>query len=191
MLKNIGFALTGSFCTHEQILTEIENLVCKGYNVIPIISETVACTSTRFGSAENLQKKLKKLTNNDIIDTKVKAEVVGPNNLIDILIVAPCTGNTLAKIANGVTDTCVAMVVKSHVRNNKPVVIAISTNDALGNNMENLAKLIASKNFYFVPFGQDNPEKKPKSMIADFSLIEQTMIMAEQKEQIQPLLIRR
>lgn len=189
MIKSVGFAITGSFCTHEKILKEIQYLVDKGYDVLPIISETVACTSTRFGSHEKFVENLEKITGKKVIDSKVKAEVVGPNNLIDILVIAPCTGNTLSKLANSITDTSVTMVAKSHVRNNKPVVIGISTNDALGNNMCNLAKLISSKNYYFVPFRQDSPLKKPKSLISDFSLIEETMIEAERGNQLQPLML--
>lgn len=189
MFKNVGFAITGSFCTHERILTEIKKLVDVGYNVIPIVSETVAVTNTRFGKAEDLLKKLKNVTKNNVISTITGAEVIGPNNLIDVLIIAPCTGNTVSKLANAITDTSVTMVAKSHVRNNKPVIVAISSNDFLGNNMINLAKLMAFKNYYLVPFGQDDFSKKPKSLVADFSLIEKTMLMAEQNKQIQPILI--
>jgi len=190
MIKKIGFAITGSFCTHEKILVEIQKLKDKGYDILPIISETVAVTSTRFGSHEWFVSQLESITGHPVIDSKVKAEVVGPQNMIDILVIAPCTGNTLSKLANAVTDTSVTMVAKSHVRNNKPVVIGVSTNDALGLNMCNLAKLLSAKNYYFVPFGQDSPSKKPKSLIADFTKIEETILEAEQGRQIQPLLIK-
>jgi len=189
MINTIGFAVTGSFCTHEKILTEIQKLKDKGYDILPIVSENVACTNTRFGTSAEFISRLEQITGHPVIDSKVKAEVVGPKNMIDVLVVAPCTGNTLAKLANAITDTTVTMVAKSHVRNNKPVVVGVSTNDALGTNMCNLAKLLATKNYYFVPFGQDSPDKKPKSLIADFSKIEETVLSAMEGKQIQPILI--
>ncbi|MDD4816229.1 MAG: dipicolinate synthase subunit B [Clostridia bacterium] len=189
MIKNIGFALTGCFCAHQNVVVEIENLIKKGYNIIPIISETTSKTSTRFGNAEELKKQLLDITRNQPLDSIVAVEPTGPKNMLDIIVVAPCSGNTIAKIANGVNDTCVTMAVKSHLRNNKPVVIGVSTNDALGANFKNIATLMSVKNVYFVPFGQDDFQNKPKSLVADWSLIEQTMLMAINKEQIQPVLL--
>lgn len=188
MIKNIGYAITGSFCTHAVILDSVKELVSKGYNILPIITNSVASTDTRFGTAIDFINSLKLITGNTPIDNIVSAEPVGPNNLIDVLVVAPCTGNTLSKLANAITDNAVTMVAKSHLRNNKPVVIGISTNDALGLNSYNLAKLINSKNIYFVPFSQDDAFKKPKSLIADWSLIEDTVLEAMQGKQIQPIL---
>ena len=188
MIKNIGFAITGSFCTHERILDSIKDLVSKGYNIVPIVTSAVANTDTRFGTATDFINSLKLITGNTPIDNIVSAEPIGPNNLIDILVVAPCTGNTLSKLANAITDNAVTMVAKSHLRNNKPVVIGISTNDALGQNSFNLAKLINSKNIYFVPFAQDDALKKPKSLISDWTLIEDTVLEAVQGKQIQPIL---
>lgn len=189
MIKNIGFAITGCFCAHQNVVVEIQNLVKKGYNIIPIISETTAKTDTRFGKSEDLKKQLYEITGNQPLDSIVAVEPTGPKNMLDIIVVAPCSGNTLAKIANGVNDTSVTMVVKSHVRNNKPVVIGVSTNDALGQNFKNIAVLMSTKNIYFVPFGQDDFQNKPKSLVADWSLIEQTMLGAMNKEQVQPVLL--
>ena len=190
MIKNIGMAITGSFCTHDKILEKIEELKNKGYNIIPIFSDKVSTTDTRFGSAKAFRKKIIELTGNIPVENIVEAEPLGPKGMIDALIVAPCTGNTLAKLANAITDNAVTMATKAHLRNNKPVVIAISTNDALGLNLSSIATLMNSKNVYFVPFGQDNPDKKPKSMIADWNLLEETLLKAEENEQIQPVLIK-
>lgn len=186
----IGFGITGSFCTHDLILNEIKNLVEKGYKIIPILTDKVLTTSTRFGTAQDFILKIENLTGNKVVSTIVEAEPIGPKNLIDILVVAPTTGNTLAKLANAITDNAVTMVFKAHVRNNKPVVIGISSNDALGLNLKNIATLLNTKNIYFVPFAQDDPIKKPKSLIADYSKIEETIEGALKGEQIQPLLIK-
>ena len=140
----IGFGITGSFCTHDLILNEIKNLVEKGYKIIPILTDKVLTTSTRFGTAQDFILKIENLTGNKVVSTIVEAEPIGPKNLIDILVVAPTTGNTLAKLANAITDNAVTMVFKAHVRNNKPVVIGISSNDALGLNLKNIATLLAT-----------------------------------------------
>ena len=190
MSRNVGFAICGSFCTYDKILNQIQNLVNNGYNVIPIFSKAVVETDTRFGTAKEFYDKVVELTNNIPIRNIVEAEPVGPSGLIDVLVVAPCTGNTLAKLANAVTDDAVTMVTKSHLRNDKPVVIGISTNDALGLNFKNLATLVVAKNIYFVPFGQDSPDKKPKSLIADWNQIEKTIEKALEGKQIQPMIIR-
>lgn len=186
---NIGFAITGSFCTHEQILQSIGELVDKGYAVYPIVSDTSLKTNTRFGTAKNLIKKLEAITSHKALGDIVAVEPTGPQGLFDVIVVAPCTGNTLAKIANGINDTSVTMAVKAHIRNNKPVVIGISTNDGMGMNFKNLATLFAAKNFFFVPFGQDDFEKKPKSLVADWQKLEKTIELALCGEQIQPVLI--
>jgi dipicolinate synthase subunit B len=186
---NVGFAITGSFCTFDQILGEMQNLKNKGHNILPVFSYSVSNTDTRFGTAEGFKKSVIEITDNSPIVTLQQAEPVGPNNLIDVLVIAPCTGNTLSKLANAITDTPVTMVAKAHLRNNKPVVIGISTNDALGQNLKNIATLLNAKNIYFVPFRQDDPIKKPKSMISDYSLIEATINEAFNHKQIQPLLL--
>ena len=191
MEKNrIGFAITGSFCTHDRILKVMEDLVGKGYELLPIFSNSVKNIDTRFGSAKDFYDKVVKITGKTPICDIVAAEPVGPKGMIDVLVVAPCTGNTLSKLANAITDTAVTMVAKAHLRNNKPLVIAVSSNDALGLNFKNLATLMGTKNVYFVPFGQDDAIKKPKSLIADWNLIEDTIISAMKGEQIQPLLLK-
>jgi len=186
----IGFAITGSFCTHEKILKVMEDLVLKGYDLLPIFSNSVKETNTRFGTAKDFYDKVVKITGKTPICDIVSAEPVGPKNMIDVLVVAPCTGNALSKLANAITDTAVTMVAKAHLRNNKPLVVAVSSNDALGLNLKNLATLMGTKNVYFVPFGQDDAIKKPKSLIADWELIENTVISAVKGEQIQPVLLR-
>lgn len=188
-MKNIGFAITGSFCTFDKILDEIQTLVDKGYNIIPILSFAVLNTDTRFYKAKEFYERIKDITKNTPIDSLASAEPVGPKNLIDVLVVAPCTGNTLAKLANAITDTPVTMVAKAHMRNYKPLIIAISSNDALGLNLKNIAALMTAKNTYFVPFRQDDPFNKPKSLISDMKLIEKTMEKAVAGEQLQPILI--
>ncbi len=188
MIKNIGFAITGSFCTHDKALSVVKAL-SKKYNVIPILSDTVCKTDTRFGRAKELLENLEKATGNKIVKTIVQAEPIGPKNLIDVLVVAPCTGNTLSKLANAITDNAVTMVAKAHLRNNKPLIIGISSNDALGKNSENLGRLLYSKNVYFVPMGQDDYVKKPNSLICDFSKIEDTILNAVEGRQLQPIFV--
>ena len=186
---NVGFGITASYCTHEQILKSLKQLVESGYNVFPIVTENVLKHNTRFGKAEDFVKKVEIITKNKVITNIVEAEPFGPKNLIDVLVIAPCTGNTLAKLSNAITDNAVTMTAKSIMRNNKPVVIGVATNDGLGLTMCNIAKLLNTKNFYFVPFKQDDPINKPKSVIADWSKIEQTMLQALEQKQIQPLLL--
>ena len=186
----VGFAITGSFCTHEKILKILKDLVEKGYDILPIFSYSVKNTDTRFGTAKDFYEKVVEITGKTPVDTIVGAEPIGPKNMIDILVVAPCTGNTLSKLANAITDTPPTMVAKAHLRNNKPLVIAVSSNDALGLNMKNLATLMSTKNIYFVPFGQDDAIKKPKSLIADYDLVEKTILYALKQEQIQPILLK-
>ncbi len=184
----IGVAMCGSFCTFQDILTQLEALVKAGADVLPIMSENAASKDTRFGAAADFRAKIRELTGKEIILTIEEAEKVGPNNMVDLIAIAPCTGNTLAKLANGITDTAVLMAVKGHMRNNKPVVISVSTNDALGFNLQNIGKLLNAKNIYFVPFRQDNFSAKPKSMIALTGLIMPTVEKALVGEQIQPVI---
>ncbi len=185
---NLGLCMCGSFCTFSEVIKEIEILKKKGINIYPILSYNSDSINTRFGAVEDFREKLTDITGNNIISTIKEAEPLGPQKLLDIMLVAPCTGNTLAKLNNGITDTPVTMACKSHLRNNRPLVIAVSTNDALGTSLTNIGGLIIRKNIYFVPFGQDNPEKKPLSMIADFSKIYDTLEKAMSKEQIQPII---
>ena len=171
-MMKIGFAMCGSFCTMSKAIEVLEKLVGKGYDVVPIMSETAYTTDTRFGKAKEIQKKVERLTGKKIIHTIVDAEPIGPQNMTDVMIIAPCTGNTLAKLNHAITDTAVTMAVKSHLRQNKPVLIALATNDALGATARNIADMMNTKNISFVPMTKDDPENKPKSLVADFDSIE-------------------
>ena len=186
---NIGFGITASYCTHKQILETLKQLVDNGNNVYAIVTDNVFKYDTRFGNAQDFLNRIKEITKNEVITNIIQAEPLGPKNLIDILVVAPCTGNTLSKLANAHSDNAVTMTAKSLMRNNKPVVIGVSTNDGLGLNMCNIAKLINTKNFYFVPFKQDDPQNKPKSLIADWTKVSQTIDEALKNKQIQPILL--
>lgn len=185
---NIGFAMTGSFCVFDRVVPQIKKIVDAGANVLPILSETVYKTSTRFYNAEALVEHITDITGKEPIHNIVGAEPIGPKNLCDIIIVAPCTGNTMAKMANGIVDSCVLMATKAVQRNNGKVVLAISSNDALKLNAVNLGKLLGMKNIYFVPFGQDSYESKPASLVADMDKIVDTCVCAMNDIQIQPLL---
>ncbi|MDD2481853.1 MAG: dipicolinate synthase subunit B [Lutispora sp.] len=187
---NIGFAITGSFCTYGKIISEIEKLVDAKANVIPIFSINASTMDTRFGKAEEWIDKIEETTGNKSILTVQEAEPIGPNNLLDVLTIAPCTGNTIAKLANAITDTPVLMAAKAHLRNMKPLVIGISTNDGLGMNAKNLGILLNTKNYYFVPFGQDSPYVKFNSLVARMDMILPTIEMAIEGKQIQPLIVQ-
>lgn len=188
-MKTIGFALCGSYCTFKEVFEEIKLLKEEGYNIIPIMSENAYTYDTRFGTASYWQKLFTEITNNDIIHTIPQAEPIGPKKLLDALIVAPCTGNTLAKLSAGITDTSVTLAAKAHLRNGRPLIIAPSTNDALANAAKNIGALLNYKNVYFVPFGHDNYDKKPNSMVADFSLIKDTLTLALNGKQKRPIVI--
>lgn len=187
MIK-LGYAICGSFCTLANSLKEIEKLVSSGYEVYPILSPIVCNTDTRFGKAEDFKNKIEEITGKKIINSIEQAEPIGPKKMFDVLVVCPCTSNTLAKLCYGITDTSVTMAVKSHIRNEKPVVIALATNDALSASAKNIGYLLARKNYYFVPFSQDDPISKPRSMIADFGMLEKTVICALKGEQISPII---
>ena len=186
--KCIGFAITGSFCTFETALACAEDIVNEGAAVTGILSQAADMTDTRFMTADHLKMALAGLTGKPLIRTITEAEPVGPQKLFDILVVLPATGNTLAKLAAGITDTPVTMAVKSHLRNNRPVVLAISTNDALGNNAKNIGLLLNTKNIFFVPFGQDDPINKPKSMVFLKGKVVSSIEEALEGRQLQPLL---
>ena len=186
----VGFALCGSFCTHKQVLAELEKLCGQYGEITPILSEACRSTDTRFGKAEDLRTAMERLTGRRALDSIPAAEPIGPKGLLDILVIAPCTGNTLAKLAGGITDTAVTMAAKAHLRNGRPVVIAMATNDGLSAAARNIGELLGRKNYYFVPFGQDDPEKKPCSLMADFSRIGETIDAALEGRQIQPILLR-
>lgn len=186
--KNIGIAFTGSFCTYEKVFNAIENLSHTGANLYTIFSENAANTDTRFGHSDDFISKAESMTGKTPIITIPAAEPIGPKSMLDILVIAPCTGNTLSKLANGISDTPVLMAAKSHLRNNKPLVISLSTNDALGMNLKNIGILLNTKNIYFVPFGQDNYVSKPNSMIAHVELLPDTIINALANTQLQPVI---
>ncbi len=187
--KTVGFALTGSHCTFAQILPVIQQFVDQGAKVIPILSEAVAETDTRFGKAKDWTDKIEQITQHRCITTIVGAEPIGPKGLLDILVIAPCSGNTLSKLANAITDTPVLMAAKAHLRNQRPVVLAVSTNDGLGLNGVNIGRLLAIKNIFMVPFGQDDPYNKRNSLVADMEQIVPTVEKALRNEQIQPVII--
>lgn len=185
--KNIGLCICGSFCTIGSVISEVEHMADMGLNIYPILSYNADSMDTRFASAKSIREKLTSITGNDIISTIKDAEPIGPRKLFDILLVAPCTGNTLAKLNNGITDTPVTMACKAHLRNNRPLVIAPATNDALGISLKNIGGLMIRKNIYFVPFTQDDHIKKPLSMISDFTKIYETLSLALEGIQIQPV----
>ncbi len=183
----VGFALCGSFCTFEKALAAMERLVGDGYSVLPVMSFNAARIDTRFGAAESFRSRIRLLTGNEIIDTIEAAEPLGPRRMCDVLVVAPCTGNTLAKLACGITDTPVTMAVKSHLRNGRPVVLAVSTNDALSASAKNIGELLNRKHYFFVPMAQDAPEKKPRSVVADFGLLPEAITAALEGRQLSPI----
>lgn len=187
--KKIGFAITGSHCTFAAVVNPMKILAESGNDLIPIISPAVARTSTRFGQAEDWRNVFAEICERRVLDSIQEVEEIATNKL-DVVVVAPCTGNTLAKLANAIIDTPITMAVKAQLRNEKPVVLAISTNDGLGGNAVNIGKLLDKKNIYFVPFGQDNPQEKPRSLTSDLSLLADTVELALQGKQIQPILSR-
>lgn len=184
---NIGFALCGSFCTYSKVFPVME-LLCRDYGVTPIFSHAAYTTDSRFGSAAEHIETVTELCGVPPIHTISQAEPIGPKKLFDILVIAPCTGNTLAKLAHGIADGPVTMAAKSHLRNGRPVLIAVSTNDALGAAAENIGKLLGRKHYYFVPFRQDDPLEKPNSMVADFTKLPKALEAALEGHQIQPIL---
>lgn len=187
--KNIGFAFTGSFCTFDKTITALKKLSSLKTNITPIMSFNSYYLDTKFGKAKDFRNQIKEITGKDIIHTIKDAEPIGPKNMFDILIVTPCSGNTISKLANDIIDTPVTMAVKSHLRNEKPVVLGISTNNGLSGNAENIGKLLNRKHYYFVPFRQDNPITKPRSTVFDPNYIIKTLECALDKEQIQPILL--
>ena len=187
--KKVGFVLTGSFCTFSKTIPKISEIIKKGAKVVPIMSYNAYNLDTKFGKAKDFIEEIEDITKHKIIHTVVDAEPIGPKKMTDIMIIAPCTGNTLGKLAQGLTDTAATMASKSHLRNNNPLVIAISTNDALSGSAENIGKLLNRKNYYFVPFKQDNPITKPRSIVFDPEYIIKTLEYALDGEQIQPIML--
>ncbi len=186
--KKIGFAMSGSFCTFKSVIKEMENLSDLGADIYPIMSQNAYSTDTRFGDSKDINEKIKNICGKDIISTVKDAEPIGPKGYLELLIIAPATGNTLAKLASGIADTSVTMAAKAHLRNQKPVLIAVSTNDGLSNAAKNIGTLLNAKNIYFVPFGQDDFLKKPTSLVAKMPMIIPSAKLALKGEQIQPLL---
>jgi dipicolinate synthase subunit B len=187
----VGFALTGSHCTLSRVLPELERLVAEGAEVTPIMSPAVALLDTSYGQAAQWRERVRAISCRDPLTTFQEVEPIGPRRLLDILVIAPCTGNTLAKLAGAVTDTPVLMAAKAQLRNGRPVVLSLSTNDGLGLNARNLGRLLAARNIYFVPFGQDNPQVKPNSLDADERLILPAIQAALEGRQLQPILVTR
>lgn len=186
--QTVGFAVCGSFCTHAKAMEALEQVKARFSTVIPIVSECTAATDTRFGPAHELMREMERICDRRVISSIREAEPIGPKKLLDLLIIAPCTGNTLGKLACGITDTAVTMAAKAHLRNQRPLLIAPSTNDGLTASAPNLGALLSRKYIYFVPFGQDDPVKKPTSLVADFSLVADTAQAALEGRQLQPLL---
>lgn len=171
----IGYAMCGSFCTHARAVEQLERLVAAGFEIQPIMSETVYATDTRFGRAADLIERVQSLCGREVIHTIVASEPLGPQHPLDALVIAPCTGNTLAKLSCGITDTSVCMAAKAHLRTDRPLVLALASNDALSANLKNIAALLSRKSVYFVPMVQDDPTAKPHSMVADFDRVYETL----------------
>lgn len=190
-MKNnrLGFAVTGSFCTLKKTLDIMRKVKAEGYDIFPIVSEIVYSTDTRFGESSYFINEIENICDRKVIKSVKESEPIGPKGLLDILVVLPCTGNTLAKTANGITDSSVTMAIKAHLRNDRPVLIGVSTNDGLGNSAKNIGKLMNMKNIFLIPFRQDDYENKPNSLVADFDLTIPALECAIEKKQIQPLLI--
>ncbi len=187
--KKVGFVMTGSFCTFKSTIPQMKKIIENGASVVPIMSFNAYNLDTKFGKANDFIKEIEDITGNKIIHTIPDAEPIGPKKMTDIMIIAPCTGNTIAKLVNGITDTPATMAAKSHLRNNNALVIAVSTNDALSGNASNIGTLLNRHNYFFVPFRQDNPITKPRSLVFDPEYIVKTLELALDKEQIQPILL--
>lgn len=185
---NVGFALCGSFCTFHQVFPIVE-LLSRDYQVTPILSEAAYTVDSRFGTAAEHIETLREFCGTEPLHTLAQVEPIGPKKLLDILVIAPCTGNTLAKLAHSIADSPVTMAAKSHLRNGRPILLAVSTNDALAGAAENIGKLLGRKHYYFVPFGQDDAQNKPTSMVADFTKLPQALELALEGKQMQPILL--
>ena len=185
----IGFAMCGSFCTHTAAMQALETIRARWQNVIPIVSEITADTDTRFGQSHDLMREMERICDHRVISSIKAAEPIGPQKLLDLLIIAPCTGNTLSKLAHGISDTSVTLAAKAHLRNGRPILLAPSTNDGLGAAAPNLGTLMTRKHFFFVPFRQDDPTGKPTSLVADYSLLPDAAAAALEERQLQPMLL--
>lgn len=185
----IGFAMCGSFCTHSGAVSQLEELKNRGFDILPIMSNIVYTTDTRFGKASDLIDKCEKICKREIVHTIKDAEPLGPKTPLDALIICPCTGNTLSKLANGITDTPVCMAAKAHLRSDRPLIIALASNDAMSANLSNISTMLMRKNVYFVPMVQDDPISKPHSLVADFSLLQKAFEMAMDGKQMRKLFL--
>ncbi len=185
----VGYALTGSFCTFDRSISQIEKLISDDYDILPIMSFNAYSLDTRFGTAEFFRERIRKITGREIISTIEDAEPIGPKKLADVLVVLPCTGNTLAKLACGIYDTPVTLAVKSHLRNQRPVVIGVSSNDSLSATAKNIGQLLNNKHYFFIPMRQDDPVKKPFSVVCDFDKVGEALDAAIYGKQLQPILI--
>jgi len=183
----IGYALCGSFCTFKKAISQMKNLVEKGYDVVPIMSYNAYSTDTRFGKAKDFVREIEEISGRKIIDSITLAEPIGPKKICDLMVVCPCTGNTLAKICCGITDTPVTMATKSHLRIGRPVLLCVATNDALSSSAQNIGRLLNTKNIYFVPMSQDDPLQKPNSLVSHFELLEDCVQKALEYKQVQPI----
>ncbi|GIN57777.1 dipicolinate synthase subunit B [Lederbergia ruris] len=185
--KRIGFGITGSHCTYDQVVPQIDKLVGLGAEVVPVVTFTVQNTNTKFGNGADWVEKVEEITGRKVIDSMVAAEPLGPKEPLDCMVISPLTGNSMSKFANALTDSPVLMAAKATLRNRRPVVLGISTNDALGLNGVNLMRLISAKNIYFIPFGQDDPINKPTSMVSKMELLPETVMAALEGKQLQPV----
>ena len=188
-MKKIGYCLTGSFCTFQRSFAVLEGLVRTGYEVVPIMSENAYYTDTRFALAEEFSKKVERLCGRSVIHSVVDAEPLGPKEPLDALVVAPCTGNTLAKAALGITDTAATMAIKAHLRQDRPTLLALATNDAMSANLGNIGTMLKRRNVYFVPMKQDAPRGKPHSLVAEFEMIPEALLSIFSEEQLRPLFL--
>ena len=185
----IGFAMCGSYCTHKYAIEQLKSLVNLGHDILPIMSENVYSTDTRFGKANDLIKKVTEICGREVIHTVVDAEPIGPKMALEAMIICPCTGNTLAKMANGITDTAATMAAKAHLRSDRPLIIALASNDAMSANLKNIGAMLTRKFVYFVPLYQDDPKNKPHSLVTDFSLLVPTLNDALKGKQYQKIFI--
>ena len=187
MKPKVGIAVTGSFCTFRRVLEVLREL--RDYDLLPILSETSYTCDTRFGGSKEFVKELEEICGRPVLSTLQQVEPLGPKGLLDALVILPCTGNTLGKLANGIADSPVTFAAKAHLRNGRPVILGVSTNDGLSGSGENLGKLMVRRHYYFIPFGQDDPKGKPYSLVAHMELLPQTLKLALNGEQIQPMLM--
>lgn len=186
--QKVGYCLTGSYCTFQKSLDALADLIANGFDVYPMMSENAYTTDTRFGKASDFVKKIEQMTGKKVLSKISEVEPIGPKKYIDVMVLSPCTGNTMSKLANGITDTAATMAAKASLRNGIPVVIALATNDGLGQSAKSLGAMLPVKNVYFVPISQDDPVKKPTSLVCDFKRLRETVLLALEGKQIEPVI---